>query len=103
MMMTNVDFLSKSQVEQQEFKEWLRGKLVAGEVVVEFEKVDGSMRTMTSTLNPLVVPPAPAPKVLAEGEVARVKKSNPDVCSVWDVNATAWRSFRYDKIKAVSV
>jgi predicted DNA-binding transcriptional regulator YafY len=29
------------------------------------------------------------------------KKSNPNVCVVWDVNQAAWRSFRWDRVKKV--
>lgn len=101
MMMTNIDFKNKTTEEQEKFKTQLHEMLIAGQVVVEFEKADGAMRVMTSTLNPQIIPPAPPPKVLAEGEIAKTKKPNPDVCAVWDVNATAWRSFRFDRVKSI--
>jgi hypothetical protein len=66
------------------------------EVVVSFTKVNGEKRVMTCTLNESVLPPAPEKK-----EGARVKKENPDVCSVYDVNAKGWRSFRWENVTEV--
>jgi hypothetical protein len=33
----------------------------------------------------------------------KVRKQNLDVVSVWDLDKNAWRSFRLDSVKAVSV
>jgi hypothetical protein len=68
--------------------------LHSGECIVEFTKVNGEVRSMPCTLKPELIPPAPAPKVLAEGEVPKVKKENPDVMSVWCLDKKEWRSFR---------
>ena len=76
-------------------REQLSELLRTGECVIEFTKVDGTVRSMPCTLDPRIVPPAPEPKVLAEGEVAKVKKSNPDVFSVWCLDKKEWRSFRF--------
>ena len=76
-------------------REQLSELLRTGECVVEFTKVDGTVRSMPCTLDPKIVPPAPEPKVLAEGEVAKVKKSNPDVFSVWCLDKKECRSFRF--------
>jgi hypothetical protein len=76
-------------------REQLSDLLRTGECIVEFTKVDGTVRIMPCTLDPKIVPPAPEPKVLAEGEVAKVKKSNPDVFSVWCLDKKEWRSFRF--------
>jgi hypothetical protein len=75
-------------------RDQLSALLSTGECVVEFTKVNGEVRTMPCTLDPLLVPPAPEPKVLAEGEVPKVKKENPDVMSVWCLDKKEWRSFR---------
>jgi hypothetical protein len=79
-------------------REQLSELLRTGECVVEFTKVDGTVRSMPCTLDPKIVPPVPEPKVLAEGEVAKVKKSNPDVFSVWCLDKKEWRSFRVDNV-----
>ena len=106
-MMTNIEtkdgtwYLQASEEERQLFREWVMGVLRMHDTEVEFVKTDGTLRKMSATLNPLVVPPTPAPKVLAEGEVARVKKENPAVCAVWDIEAKGWRSFRFDKVKTI--
>ena len=70
---------------------------------VTFTKVNGEQRVMPCTLNPLVVPPTPEPKVLAEGEVAKVKKPNPDTMSVWCTDKGEWRSFRIVNVTNVKV
>jgi len=69
---------------------------------VTFTKVNGEQRVMTCTLDPMVVPPAPEPKQLAEGQQPRVKKPNDAVVSVWDINAVGWRSFRIDNVTDVT-
>jgi len=90
-----------SQVDTPEGRQWLKDLLKEQEVTISFTKVSGEERVMTCTLNPSVVPPAPAPKVLAEGAVAKTKKENPDICSVWDITAQGWRSFRWASVTNV--
>ena len=75
-------------------REQLSELLRTGECVVEFTKVDGTVRSMPCTLSDALIPPT-LPKALAEGEVAKVKKSNPDVFSVWCLENKEWRSFRF--------
>jgi hypothetical protein len=75
-------------------REQLSDLLHSGECVVEFTKVNGEVRTMPCTLKAELVPPAPEPKVLAEGEVPKVKKENPAVMNVWCLDKKEWRSFR---------
>jgi len=75
-------------------REQLSELLRTGECVVEFTKVDGTVRSMPCTLSDTLIPPV-LPKQLAEGEVAKVKKANPDVFSVWCLDKKEWRSFRF--------
>jgi hypothetical protein len=96
-------YAQADETERQIYRDWVHGMLRMHKTEVEFLKSDGTLRKMSATLDPSIVPPAPAPKVLAEGEVAKVKKANPEVCPVWDIEAQGWRSFRYDKIKSISV
>lgn len=74
-------------------REQLSELLHSGECIVEFTKVNGEVRTMPCTLNADLIPPAPV-KILAEGQVPKVKKENPDVMSVWCLDKKEWRSFR---------
>jgi hypothetical protein len=74
-------------------REQLSELLHTGECVVEFTKVNGEVRSMPCTLKTELIPPAPV-KVLAEGEVPKVKKENPEIMSVWCLDKREWRSFR---------
>jgi hypothetical protein len=83
--------------------EALRTLLLENECVVEFTKVNGEVRSMPCTLNPRIVPPAPEPKVLAEGEVLKVKKENLNVINVWCLDKKEWRSFRIANVISAKV
>jgi hypothetical protein len=74
-------------------REQLSELLHTGECVVEFTKVNGEVRIMPCTLRTELIPPAPV-KVLAEGEVPKVKKENSEIMSVWCLDKKEWRSFR---------
>jgi hypothetical protein len=74
-------------------REQLFELLHTGECVVEFTKVNGEVRTMPCTLKADLIPPAPV-KILAEGEIPKVKKENSEVISVWCLDKKEWRSFR---------
>ncbi len=67
-----------------------------GIVEVNFEKVDGTLRKMNCTLVPEYMN-------VEYSEDTSKRKSNPEVASVWDLDKNAWRSFRYDSVKSVSV
>lgn len=69
--------------------ELLKSKLRDGEVNLTFTKKDGTIRYMKCTLQESALPPAPD---------VSVRKPNPDVISVWDLEKNAWRSVRYDSI-----
>ena len=70
-------------------------QLKDGEVVVTITKVNGDKRVMTCTLNENVVPPAKKEEPITQKKVREV---NPEVCSVWDVNANGWRAFRWENV-----
>jgi hypothetical protein len=76
----------------QEIKRSLRSFVAQ----VTFTKKDGSTRVMNCTLRPDIVPPVVT-------EATRTKKVNDAVCPVWDIDAQAWRSFRYDAITHIEV
>jgi hypothetical protein len=83
--------------------EALHTLLLENECIVEFTKVNGEVRSMPCTLNPHIVPPAPEPKVLAEGEVLKVKKENLNVMNVWCLDKKEWRSFRIANVISAKV
>jgi riboflavin synthase alpha subunit len=69
-------------------------------VTVEFVKKDGTLRTMRSTLNVSVIPVAEQEKIMENANKPR--KLNLEVRSVYDVEAGAWKSFRWDSVKSVT-
>ena len=64
-------------------------------VTIRFKKKDDSIRKMVCTLSEDYLP---EPEPLAEGEVKRIKKENPNTLPVWDLEKLAWRSFRVDSV-----
>lgn len=88
-------YAQADETERQIYRDWVTGLLQSNTVVVEFIKTDGTLRTMSATLKPDVV-------VITESKTGRVKKENNEVCSVWDVDAKGWRSFRFDKVKSIN-
>jgi hypothetical protein len=83
----------------EEFKTEIVAGLKTGAKVVTFTKVNGDKRVMTCTLQEGVIPPATKTDPLSQKKVRAV---NPEVCSVWDVNAQGWRSFRWANVVEVT-
>ncbi len=79
-------------------KESTIAKLVKGEVVVTFNKINGDKRVMTCTLQEGVVPKATKDPASQK----KVQKINEEVQVVWDVNAKGWRSFRWANVTEVA-
>lgn len=97
-----------SEKDVVKFKKWLKSHLLYGPVTVVFTKKDGTERVMECTTNASLVPlveekvhetntdnPIDFPKPKKE------KKVNEDVMPVYDLEAKAWKSFRWDSIKQV--
>ena len=91
--------MNLSEKEVKLFKKWLRGHLNFGPVTVTFTKKDGSERVMNCTTAESLVPQEP---IVESIEPKKEKKTNEDVCPVFDLDAQGWRSFRWDSIKSVS-
>lgn len=89
--------------EKEAFRKWIKDVLRTGITTVEFVKNDGTLRTMRATLDYTYIPAATAPVPMAEAKETKPIKENNDVCKVWDAEAGAWRSFRYDRIKRISL
>ncbi len=80
-------------------KENTIAKLVKGEVVVTFNKINGDKRVMTCTLQEGIVPEATKKDPASQ---KKVQKINEEVQVVWDVNAKGWRSFRWANVTEVA-
>jgi hypothetical protein len=88
-------YMTASDSERQLFRDWVRDLLQEREVTVDFVKADGDFRSMKCTLNQDLG----AKYSMTQNKNPR--KPNPDVCVVWDVAQSAWRSFRWDRIKRI--
>lgn len=80
-----------------QFREWLHGLLRAGVVTVEFIKSDGTLRVLRCTLQPELLPQQP----LVEGD-RKSRRESEATLAVWDVEGSAWRSFRLDRVRRVT-
>ncbi len=77
---------------------------------MQFVKSDGNLRVMNCTLSHTLIPEAPAKPVPA-GPVdsivqeSRKPRKEPDVHSirVYDLDIGEWRSFRFDRLRQVTV
>jgi hypothetical protein len=78
-------------------REWLRGLLRERVVGVTFIKKDGTERVMQATLSENFIPEA----TNSENSATTRKKSD-EALAVWDIEAQAWRSFRWDSVKTVN-
>jgi hypothetical protein len=90
------------------FKKWLKGHLAYGPLTVTFTKKDGTEREMYCTTSPELVPPEPVHETNTDNPIdfpapKREKKKNDDVCPVYDLQAKAWKSFRWDSIKNIRI
>ena len=91
-----------NETDRAAYRTWLKLMLKNGVTDITFVKADGSLRTMKATLDPVHITSIAIPvSVLNENKKERAV--NDDVCKVWDTEAGAWRSFRYDRIKSITV
>ena len=81
-----------------ELKEIIQNNIVT----VVFTKVDGTERSMKCTLLPEYLPQtySNGAQLLQEAEV---RQENPNILSVWDLEANSWRSFRCDSVQKVQM
>lgn len=77
-------------------RETVKNALHNGVVVVGFTKTNGEARQMRCTLRADMIPPTP----IVEGKAS--KKENTDVQAVWDLDKSAWRSFRFDSLNSLT-
>ena len=83
-------------------KSEIKHLLHLGPQLVEFVKADGSVRVMNCTLSDLHgAKYTQTPVVENAAKESKTKKPNEDVCAVWDIDAGAWRSFRWDRLMRI--
>lgn len=80
--------------ERELFRKWTRELLKERAVEVEFVKADGSVRTMTCTLNEGL-------GAVYINKTTELKERKQDACPVWDCDQESWRSFRWDRLKKI--
>ena len=94
-----------SDREKTTMRDWVRSLAQKQEITVTFVKADGSVRDMRCTLNQDLIPESSQPRgpTTIDGLPGPgAKKGNEHTMAVFDLDAGAWRSFRYDRLKKVS-
>jgi hypothetical protein len=86
-----------SEEDSKRFQKWLKSHLKSGPVTVTFTKKDGTERVMKCTTNPTYIL-FKDPVIL---ESKKERKVNEEVMPVFDMEAGAWKSFRWDSIRSV--
>lgn len=76
-------------------KEYLKEMLSEHIMRINFQKRDGSFRTLVCTRKMDLVPEENHPK--------GIKKDNPNVLPVWSIVDEGWRSFRFDSVNSVTI
>lgn len=90
--------MSQTMIDRNELLELLKNH----NCKITFTKVDGSERTGLFTLREDALPVTVEPtEEITETKTKR--KVNENVVIVWDLDKSAWRSFRIDSLKEVTV
>jgi hypothetical protein len=87
---------------RKEMMENLKQVLPTSIVTVDFIKSDGTLRTMRCTTSAKIVPQQLREASVDDAPQRAPRKPNPDVMAVYDVEAKAWRSFRWDRLQSYS-
>lgn len=103
---SNLAMTILNEKELKLFKKWLKGHLNFGPVTVTFTKKDGSERMMLCTTNKDIIPIDPVHKTNTDNPIdfpkpKKDRKPNDEVMPVYDLEANAWKSFRWDSIKEI--
>jgi hypothetical protein len=78
-------------IAKEELVKMLKEKVVT----IKFKKKDDTLRKMVCTLSEDYLPAIESDVDITE---KKIKKDNPNVIPVWDLEKLAWRSFRVDSI-----
>ena len=96
----------EADAENQEiFRRWVRGLLNTEAITVEFVKSDGSLREMLCTLDPERIDAPVTTTASIDGRPRKhpAKAHDHNVQTVFDLDLKQWRSFRYDRLKKITV
>jgi len=114
-------YQDSSVEERAEIRRWIRNVASKSIITVTFAKSDGSIREMKCTLDSAHIPAYQAPAMVEidmfhslKGAVAATRNKTIKIpesvepkedatLKVFDLEAMAWRSFRYDRLKNISV
>ena len=78
-------------------------EMLGKEIVdVTFEKLSGDERKMKCTLIPSMLPPAQRDDKLSQTKIRNLEEKTLVVWAI-DIEPSAWRSFRYDRVKKVEI
>lgn len=97
-------YTQAAEPERQEFRKFFEGILHEGRATVEFQKSDGTVRVMICTLSEDHGAKYSSNDTNVTEAVNKTRKpraTNSDVRTVWDCEAGAWRSFRWDRLLRV--
>jgi WYL_2, Sm-like SH3 beta-barrel fold len=75
-------------------REWVRDLLKNEMVTIEFEKKDGTIRSMLCTLKEDVLQEEDATPTAG-------KTHSSDVCPVYDLEDHSWKSFRWESVRSI--
>lgn len=95
----NEDIMNEVIDEEAATHQWMKDMLRESIAEVIFTKKDGTERVMRCTLNPEYLPAIQK----EASEVSEVRQKSNTSLSVFDVEAQAWRSFRFDSVKEFSI
>lgn len=93
-------YIRVAEPEREEFRAAVTTLLGKGIVTVEFTKSDGTTRAMICTLSEQFGAKYTGMQE-SYRQSTRPRNVNLEVRTVWDINAGAWRSFRWDRLKKV--
>lgn len=84
-------YASANEEDRKIFREWLLGVLDMHEkVTITFKKSDGTLREMNCTTKEGIRP------------VVENRRTSDTLCTVWDIDLNAWRSFKFENIKQIN-
>lgn len=97
-------YVNANKKEQKLFREWTLGLLREREINVSFIKADGSLREMTCTLNGDMLPPQQVHETNTDNpiDLPKTRKVSQDAIRVFCTENKQWRSFRWDRVKAIA-
>jgi hypothetical protein len=95
-------YCQAAEPERAQFRSFFEARLHEGQATVEFTKADGSQRVMICTLSEDHGARYHSNNTdVTVNQTAQNRRAHSEVRTVWDCEAKAWRSFRWDRLKRV--